>query len=364
LKNILIVCKDIYPVQSPRSFRAGELVKEFLRRGFNVKVLCSLSEKDFNLFVIEFPKVKAVNMGLPNNILENKIFTKNVLLKRILNKLLYHFLQYPNIGLLFKVKKYLKDNVDEVDLMITIAYPFPIHWGAAMAKKSYKTTFPKRWVADCGDPFMGNPIINPPFYFGILEKLFCKMADKITIPVEIARQAYFNEFYEKIEVIPQGFDFSKIERVNYVKNDIPTFLYAGIFYKGSRDPRPLLEYLSEIQSDFLFIIYTPDDYLIRDYKEALGNKLVINASIPRAELLKKMGQVDFLLNIENNSDNQTPSKLIDYSLSERPILSLNTMSLDKKKVINFLNGIYSDAFKVHDIEKYNIINVVDKFIEI
>jgi hypothetical protein len=364
LKNILIVCKDIYPIQNPRSFRAGELVKEFSRRGFTVKVVCSLSEEKFESFKNEFSYVEAVNLGLPDNVLDRNIFKKMTLLKRILNKYLYHFLQYPNIGLLFKVKNFLKSNNDKIDLMITIAYPFPIHWGAAIARKSKKSNFPDKWIADCGDPFMGNPIINPPFYFRSLERFFCNMVDRITIPVEIARKAYYKEFHEKIEIIPQGFDFSVIEKESYVKKNIPTFLYAGVFYKGSRDPRPFLDYLSEIQSDFIFIIYTSDDYLIHNYKNILGDKLVINASIPRIELLKKMSKVDFLLNIENDSENQTPSKLIDYSLSGRPILSLNMKNIDTNMFNNFLNGIYRDEFKVNDLERYNIVNVVNKFLEI
>jgi hypothetical protein len=364
LKNILIVCKDIYPIQNPRSFRAGELVKEFSRRGFTVKVVCSLSEEKFESFKNEFSYVEAVNLGLPDNVLDRNIFKKMTLLKRILNKYLYHFLQYPNIGLLFKVKNFLKSNNDKIDLMITIAYPFPIHWGAAIVRKSKKSNFPDKWIADCGDPFMGNPIINPPFYFRSLERLFCNMVDKITIPVEIARKAYYKEFHDKIEIIPQGFDFSVIEKEGYVKNKIPTFLYAGVFYKGSRDPRLFLDYLSEIKSDFIFIIYTSDDYLIHNYKKILGDKLVINTSIPRIELLKRMSKVDFLLNIENDSENQTPSKLIDYSLSGRPILSLSMKNIDEKKFKDFLNGVYKDEFKVHDLERYNIVNVVNKFVEI
>lgn len=364
MKNILLICKDIYPIQNPRSFRAGELVKEFSKRSFNVKVVCSLSEENFELFKKEFSNVAAVNLGLPSNILDRNIFKKMTLLKRILNKYSYHFLQYPNIGLLFKVKKYLKSNNDKIDLMITIAYPFPIHWGAAVARSSIEANFPDKWIADCGDPFMGNPIINPPFYFRSLERLFCNMVDKITIPVEIARKAYYKEFHEKIEIIPQGFDFSVIEKESYVKNKILTFLYAGVFYKGSRDPRPFLDYLLEIESDFIFIIYTSDDYLIHDYQNILGDKLIINSSIPRIELLKKMSKVDFLLNIENDSENQTPSKLIDYSLSGRPILSLNMKKIDKKKLNDFINGVYCDELKVQDIDQYNIINVVNKFIEI
>ena len=55
----------------------------------------------------------------------------------------------------------------KIDYLITIAFPFTIHWAtASLAHKKYF----KFWVSDCGDPFMGNPFIKHPFYFKYLEK--------------------------------------------------------------------------------------------------------------------------------------------------------------------------------------------------
>jgi len=54
------------------------------------------------------------------------------------------------------------------DLLISIAVPYPIHWGVAAvwAKDKSKNLAPN-WIADCGDPycFQENDTFKPPFYF-------------------------------------------------------------------------------------------------------------------------------------------------------------------------------------------------------
>jgi hypothetical protein len=364
VKSILIICKDIYPVIGPRSFRATELVNELVCRGYKVTVVCSMKVEDYRAAKLFFPTCPILNLGLPGSVLVDCCLLRATFIKRILNKSLYYLFQYPNITLLRRVFKFLRDNTDHYNLMITVAYPYSIHWGAALARNVKPSNFPCRWIADCGDPFMGNLMINPPFYFEFLERLFCRLADKITIPVEIARKAYYPEFHHKIEVIPQGFNFSNIRKAVYIKNKIPTFLYAGIFYKGSRDPRPLLDFLVSVKVDFKFLVFTPDDNLIRNYLDILGHKMEIKTLIPRTEIIKEMSKVDFLVNIENDSDSQTPSKIIDYSISGRPIISLNMKNLDEAMLQEFLAGRYDQCLIIDDLEKYNIKNVVDKFLEI
>src|SRR5690606_24666694 len=90
-----------------------------------------------------------------------------------------------------------------------------------------------------------------------VEKWFCKLVDYITVPFEGAIKGYYDQFHHKIRVIPQGFTFPSINYKDlYVGNKVPTFLYAGSFYKNVRDPRSLLNYLEKIEIDFKFIIYT------------------------------------------------------------------------------------------------------------
>lgn len=364
MKNILIICKDLYPLQHPRAFRATELVNELHRRGHKLMVVCSMKDEDFQEYRREYPNVEIKNIGDVTSILRYSFFQKNRLLYRIFDKVFYFLFLYPYIKLLFRVRTYLSSNIIKYDLLITIAHPFSIHWGAALARNKRNTFFPRKWIADCGDPFMGNKIARPPFYFAVLEKLFCRKADKIAIPVEVARRSYYEEFHSKIEIIPQGFNFSNIQLEDYVRNSIPTFIYAGVFYKGKRDPRPFLDFLCKLKRDFRFVIFTSNDTLLDDYKIKLQGKLIICNSIPRSEILREMSKADFLLNIENETSNQVPSKLIDYSLSKRPILSLKMNCIDYGVFLDFLNGNYTNELTVVNIQEYNIERVVDRFFEI
>src|SRR5690606_30622624 len=109
------------------------------------------------------------------------------------------------------------------------------------------STFPKNWIADCGDPFMGNKFRTRAFYFKYVEKWFCRKADFLSVPIEGAIQAYYPEFKEKIKVIPQGFNFKDFAIPESVPNNpLPTFIYAGTFYPGLRDPTSFLEYLATL----------------------------------------------------------------------------------------------------------------------
>src|SRR5690606_604049 len=132
-------------------------------------------------------------------------------------------------------------------------------------------------------------------------------------------------------------------------------------YPPVRDPRPLLDYLKAIDRDFKFIIHTQHRDLVMPYMETLGQKLEINKFIARHDLISKMKTMDFLINFDNDTTVHSPSKIIDYSISGRPILSLKSQKVDTVKVDEFLSGNYSKSFKLKDINQYRIENVIDRF---
>jgi hypothetical protein len=90
---------------------------------------------------------------------------------------------------------------------------------------------------------------------------------------------------------------------------------------------------------------------IRDYK-------------PRKELLQDLAQMDFLVNFENNTSVQLPSKLIDYYIGGRPVLSVDGRAPDRDALEQFLAGDYSRRYRYHGVERYRIENVCAKFLEL
>lgn len=365
--KILIVSGNFFPLNNPRSFRTTELAKEFCRQGHEVDVYIPKNDYDYQLF-FKNTNVKIHFVDIPSNKKTSNSGKKgriSSIINRIFNRIKVTYLAYPTI-LYYSRLPNLFERPNEYDLIISIAVPHPIHWGMTKALKQ-NPSLAKVWIADCGDPYMlcKTDTFSNPFYFKWFEKAFCRRADYITIPVEGGKSGYYPEFWDKIRVIPQGFDFSNIKIVErYMPNPVITFSYAGVFIPGIRDPRPILDFLIQTKKDFRFYIYTNQPAIIESYKNQLGEKLIINGYIDREELIYRMSGYDFLLNIENGTSVQTPSKLIDYSLSGRPVLSIYSQNIDKEKFERFLSRNYSDQLTLPHVEDYNIKNVVGRFIDL
>lgn len=357
--KILIIANTIYPNNQPRAFRATELAKEFAKREHEVILSGNLGSYDYTEFE-KSTKIKVQNLGPTIFLKYDSDGSTNInLLDKVLGKLLNYPLVFPNIELSHRTRKLIKNN-HHIDLLLTLAPPHTIHWGAYWAKRTLKQ-FPKVWIADCGDPFMGNPMIKHPRYFSKIEDSVFSHTDFITVPVRNAINAYNSEHKSKINVIPQGFNFNEIPLPVYQQNKIPTFIYGGVFYENHRDPIPFLKYLHSLNQDFLFKIYTKKNKLINEFVN-LDDRIQILDFIPREELLVEMRKSDFLVNFTNTSQHQSPSKLIDYGIASRPILNVESGKCDNTLVEEFLNFDFSQQFIIGDLSQYRIENVVDKFL--
>jgi glycosyltransferase involved in cell wall biosynthesis len=362
VKKILIVSASYYPLNSPRSFRTTELAEELVRQGHDVLVYIPFRGHNYSDYItktgIKLKDIGSLNfrsIALKGNRIE-------LILRRGIRRLLGLMLEYPSIELMFTVARCLKTE-SNYDMLISIAVPYPIHWGVAYARRK-KHKIADVWVADCGDPYMGDrtDTFRKMFYFQYVEKWFCRKADVITVPFEGAKTAYYTEFQDKIRVVPQGFQLEELNLTDFKKEiDYPIFAYAGGFIPGKRDPEKFFNYLSKKNKEFKFIIYTSQPNLLLSYKETLGDKLEIHPYIPRKELLNILSQADFLINFDNNTTTQLPSKLIDYSIAGRPVLNIKS-KLDEDVIDEFLDGNYSHKMKLMPSEDFDIRLVARKFV--
>lgn len=366
--QILLISRSYYPVISPRSFRTTELAHQLVRNGHRVTLMLPDANAD-RLAYAQANGINLITFGQPSL---QDIDVKNgnrwvLLIKRGVRRLLNLLFEFPDIQIMFLVSRALKKQKQSYDLLISIAVPHPIHWGVALAGNKNQR-LAKKWIADCGDPFMGVTIdtFKKAFYFKYVEKWFCRKANLIAVPIEEARKAYYPEFHSKIVVIPQGFDFSVISslRGKYEENAVPTFIYAGSFIPGARDPYKLFAFLEQLDFDFKFIIFSRKLGLIQPWIKKLDSKLEIRTVLPREEVLVEMAKADFLLNINNNTQVQSPSKLIDYYLAGRPVLSISGNDNMERTILPFLQGDYSNAYQFKDMERYNIENVAKQFTSI
>ena len=360
--NILIVSWLLTPATTPRAFRTTELAVALAKKGHNVTVYANIGSADYGDFEkATGVKVKPIKLDypIPNTYGSHKA----TLFDRICVKLFKEVCEFPFIEFLWKIHPIIKQEGAKIDLLISIAYPHPIHWGCALAKKRYPESFPKCWISDCGDPFMGNQVVKPLPYFKYVEKWWGSKTDYVTIPIDEGRDGYYPEVQDKIRVIPQGFNFEATPIAEYKKNNVPTFIYAGVIYPGYRDIAKFLEYLITLDYDFKFIVYTTCQIDAR-YKQKLGDKLEIRTYIPRKDLVYMLSTADFLINIRNKNQIQSPSKLIDYGISKRPILSISTKFEEQTYFEEFVAGNYEHQTIVENIDDYRIESVASKFINI
>lgn len=364
--NIVIISRTIFPQFSPRSFRATELAKELARRGHKVTLYAVLGKYDYS----DFQKETGIIVKNIGNMLFATSDSENNFRYNLLDKMLYHSLhriiEFPDIELTMRIPHILKKE-KKCNMLITIAAPHAIHWGAAIAKAIIpKKKFPETWISDCGDPYIGNSIEKKnKFIFKPIEKLWGRKTDYITIPIEAARKGYYPEFSSKIKVIPQGFDFSVISTDNsFIKNDIPTFAYAGSIIPGFRDPTVFLNYISSLNCDFRFIVFTTDAKFYLHFKKVLKNKIEIRQYLPREQLIYELSRMDFLINFTNPSTTQAPSKIIDYLLAKRPILDISKDFIEVNSFNEFLDRNYKNQRERLDISQFDIKNVTDQFLDL
>ena len=159
-------------------------------------------------------------------------------------------------------------------------------------------------------------------------------------------------------------NFGKILLNKYVRNDVVTFAYAGSFYEKLRNPKYFFKYLNKTKVDFRFIIYTQSHFvknmILNDFP-LLQGKLQFKKFITRKELIYELSSVDFLINFENENTLMVPSKLIDYALSKRPILSFNSKSFDSNKFNDFLKNDFKHSTKIN-LDDFNISILIKQFL--
>lgn len=373
-KRILIVGYHFYPQNTPRAFRTYELVREFTRRGIEVDLILPNKEiflgysralGKFNLLNIEY---LGDNRSFKKISLADSLKLDNYF--RNIAKQIYRYFNpfaetrsYINL-----VYKYLRCHNVRYDLILAIAHPFSTLVGTAKAIRhnDILEECPVK-VAEYSDPFTLRSTMKILPLYRILDKWIANTFDYISIPTEKAVSSYIKlKTADRIKVIPQGFDFSEVKLDVYNENSIPSFGYAGVFYEKIRNPEVFFNYLLTLEYDFRFYLFTSSSNMdtkifIDKYKDRLQEKLVLFYDIPRLDLIKKLSILDFLINIDNTSNNQVPSKIIDYALAKRPMYSFSQHNFDAKEFQRFIEGDYEKSLFV-DIAQYDIRNIADQFL--
>lgn len=367
--KIHILTGHFYPQLHPRAFRANELALEFARRGYDVTVTNCWTIKDFDYDgYAKENNIRIVNLGLFHSNIDNEV--GNAVTSFYRKGLLSKWKNYYLGGSLFIRGPIIAKNLtidDDTDLVIASSMPFTCHYGLAQYIKKHG----KKWIAiaDSGDPFFGSEQSPKAIWFKHITKSVYKSFDYLTIPTENAIKLYTPVIEkEKIRIIPQGFrmDNLKLYQGNF-DNEVVRFAYAGVFYRDIRNPSFLFDYLENIDRPYEFYVFMREkdgimDELLQE-RPNVKSKIKLVYSKPHDELLYELSRMHFLLNIENESNTQMPSKLIDYGMTKRPVFSCKKSTFQKEKFDRFLMGNYDGQYEI-DVDQYNIVNVAGSFLKL
>jgi hypothetical protein len=378
-RRILLITYFFTPEKSPRAFRTYELARELSKRGYDVEIVIPDYEYDYTELCARYDWIihKVPTGFLINKKSKSRSFQKiqSVKQQKLLSKLFQSIFYLFYLGgrhfeYSFTLIKELRSIKKTFAMLISIGLPISVHVGTSLSLRLNPKLASVK-IADYGDPFSFNPDNQWRYIHKRLEKWILKAFDFITVPTSRALKS-FEYFKEKsrIKVIPQGFDLNEPVIPIYHPNSIPTFGYAGVFYSNIRNPKNLFSFLTSFPDEFKFILYTDlDNYENREcidpYVKALEGKLLIKPMIDREQCIIELSKMDFLINMENKSKSQVPSKLIDYYLAGRPVFTFSMELFDKDIFRDFLEGNYSNgSLKDMEISDYDIRNIVQKILNL
>lgn len=368
--KIVILAGNFYPEIHPRSFRATELAREFVRQGHEVTVICCHNIDGFDYKAFE--KSEGINIQRIDVYKGDKIAEVTAQKRTLLFKLKRFVIGYFFSGNLFRYGAEISqklaglDCMKEADMVISMSTPFSDHYGLAKYIKKHGKNFVA--IADSGDPFYYSKQSNRAIWFKYIEKWVYTCFDYLTIPTENAVPLYTPVTTQsKIKIIPQGFNMRDIKLYKGDFNSPVRFAYAGVFYWDIRNPEFMFRALEALDVDYEFYLYmrykdTTFEHVINQYPK-LKNRVKLRLSVPHDELIYELSKMHFLLNIENVSNTQMPSKIIDYGMTGRPIFSCNESNFSLEKLQRFMEGNYAGQYSV-DIHDYDIEVIVKKFISL
>lgn len=358
MKRILLISHWYYPRNNPRAFRARALADELINLGYEADVLSGETKSLIKCENLKNYYVNCKNICIETSDSRNRA---KILIKPVIRFLIGEKFYLTHI------RKMMQKADRHYDVLIAVCNPFYTAYLSVHLKKKYKNK--PLVICDCGDPwYLGFP--RHSFLVRQMQKYVFRNVSFITVPIKESLKYYARYAdREKIRVIPQGFRTEGIVLKGVCKREgCIRFAYAGRFYMDIRSPEKLLEYLSSLKQDFVFTIYTDcksEVYrsVLMPYKKVMGSKLRLKDFLPREECIYELSGYDFLINIENTSSIQSPSKLIDYAIAQRPVLSCSPIDIPKENINRFLKRDYTGQLKI-DITPYKIENVAKQFVEL
>ena len=226
----------------------------------------------------------------------------------------------------------------------------------------------------------------------------------IVVPVEKSKVGFLKHFpflnEEKIKVIPQSLAHIKPDSGSidwsYFDPSLVNIVYTGTLCRDIRNPEILLRSLlkfKQIDTEgykklrfHFFGKYDNVENVFKTYKELSDDGIIVlYGEVSRQNCSFACQKANFVLNISNISDYQTPSKLIEYLSYKKQIISLESkkntelnwpflikVDYEVNAMAEFLKNLSHDTINTNfnfsgynDItEKYDLDNIARQYVKL
>lgn len=341
--KILIINYYWEPMVDAHAYRWPQLADELAEQGHSIEIITSKIRSIDNSLIKHRVSIKRIGIlpskNHPNLVLHDnskkKIsskFSLKLLFIKMYSKLywpdpLWHWLP----GLVVELFK--RRNV-KYDYVISYYPCFSAHLGALI----FKNVFGKRWckwIADYGDAFSTSyewPPNNYSIYSGInkwIEGLVYTHCDKFSVVNSETKKRYVEKFGEsqKLIIVPHLAPKINSLAIPSGKN-VVVLRYIGSFHAQVRNHELLFDLArilaSSTNKKYKIEIYGPTEYWQGiDIPENIN----ILGKVSRELALSLLSSADILLNVNNTTALMTPSKIIEYIATRRPIINIGREGL-------------------------------------
>lgn len=348
--RILLLLENIGKINSASVKITSNILSSF--SGANEVIVISKSKKSQNIDDIissKFKKVIVVNNSLnfldqkqykQNGKFKNKcIFISNKL-KAIFNIVFKRTIERINtVNYISKINREL--NNDRYDVVMGNLMPEEtVYIFTKLSTKAKKIVFQL-------DPYSNNKLL-PANKKEARIQAEAKMKNSIDALICLDYLKYSITESEKTYFINLPLiNNEPTKRSSNTKNEI-SYVFAGSFVKGCREPNFLLELFKRLPANHHLHIYGGGanfDSIIEKYENKYKN-IHYYGWKPHEEVICAIENANILVNIDNEIDNQLPSKIVEYINTGKPIINMS-------KKYNSLTHEYLDKYEL-------FIDVIDK----
>lgn len=327
--RVFLIAEFFPPMNMIGAVRPYQLAKFLVGKGYEVTVFTSYednhSSKDY---FVDFQGIDVVSIE-PSKIVsildyENPQANELKILKQISRNILYpdHFIVKKNTYLK-AINHYIEKNGVPA-IIFSMGLPFSLHCVAS----NIKSKFPEiKWIADNRDLWATTTYRRMPMFLRSFDKKYeiktFQKADLVLVVTNHMKSAMEKYLKNKISVVRNGF---LADSVNSSDSIGKNFVYTGGLYGGLRDLTPLLEALSEIQTNQVLEFYGSDKNVVEGYIQNYPRlKINNNGKLPRDKILEIQNNAEYLIIALGKSAFEKgvlTGKFYEYIRARRPIIAL------------------------------------------